>query len=199
LARRVVVLGAESSGTTTLARALAAAYRARGGVWAATRWVPEYGRELTGRKLAALRATRPPATVFDVTWTPADFVDVAHTQNAWADAAAREGSPLLIGDTDVLATTVWQERYLGAASPEVRAAVRPADLYLLTSHEGVPFEDDGLRDGEHVRAWMTARFAEVLAPHPHVVLTGPPERRLADAVTACDALLARGWHFGPRI
>src|SRR5690606_16308182 len=46
LARRVVVLGAESTGTTTLARALADHYR--------TTWVPEYGREYSERKLAAL-------------------------------------------------------------------------------------------------------------------------------------------------
>ena len=39
LARRVVVLGAESTGTTTLARALADHYRERGGIWARTRYV----------------------------------------------------------------------------------------------------------------------------------------------------------------
>jgi hypothetical protein len=57
LARRVVVVGAESSGTTTMARALARHYRLRGGVWAATRWVPEYGRELTERKVAGTGTT----------------------------------------------------------------------------------------------------------------------------------------------
>ncbi|NEE33240.1 AAA family ATPase, partial [Streptomyces sp. SID7982] len=52
LARRVVILGAESTGTTTLARALAAHYRARGGVWARTGYVAEYGREYSEDKLA---------------------------------------------------------------------------------------------------------------------------------------------------
>jgi HTH-type transcriptional regulator, transcriptional repressor of NAD biosynthesis genes len=198
LARRVVVLGAESSGTTTLAAALAGHYRARGGVWARTTWVPEYGRVLTEDKLAALRARRPDATVFDLTWTPQDFVEVATEQNAAMDAAARAGSPLLVGDTDALATTVWQERYLGSASAAVRSLVRPADLYLLTDSAGVPFHDDGLRDGEPLRPWMTARFAEVLGRYPHVRLTGDPAERLAAAVTACDALLARGWTFAPR-
>jgi cytidyltransferase-like protein len=54
--RRVVVVGAESTGTTTMARALATHFD--------TRWVPEYGRALTERKLAALG---PGASVFDVT------------------------------------------------------------------------------------------------------------------------------------
>lgn len=44
LAAHVVVLGAESTGTTTVSRALAQRYRDRGGVWSRTGWVPEYGR-----------------------------------------------------------------------------------------------------------------------------------------------------------
>ncbi len=193
--RRVVVVGAESTGTTTLARSLAEALRRRGGAWAETQWVPEYGRELTARKLAALHAVDPDATIFDVTWSPADFVEVATAQNAAEDAAARVGGPILVCDTDARATAVWQERYLGTVSPQVRAAARMPDLYLLTDHTDVPFEDDGLRDGEHLRAWMTDRFRTELrrAHAPVVEVTGPPEVRLATALTACDALVARGW------
>jgi NadR type nicotinamide-nucleotide adenylyltransferase len=195
LTRRVIVVGAESTGTTTTARALARHFRLRGGVWDRTLWVPEFGREWTERKLAALRATRPDAIVDDVVWDRADFVRVAAEQNAAEDTAARRGSPLLIGDTDALATTVWEERYLGASSPQVRSAVRAPDLYLLTSDVGVPFVQDGLRDGEAVRGWMTGRFREVLdaQPVPWRVLTGGWADRLRAAVGACDDLLARGW------
>ncbi|MFF5172203.1 AAA family ATPase [Micromonospora sp. NPDC000089] len=185
--RRVVVVGAESTGTTTMARALAAHY--------ATAWVPEYGRELTARKLARLRTDRPAATVFDVTWERDDFVEVARAQQAAEDAAARRSGPLLICDTDARATAVWEERYLGSASAAVRAAARRPALYLLTDHVGVPFEDDGLRDGAHLRAWMTNRFRAELAGCgvPVVELGGPHPQRLARAVEACDALLAAGW------
>jgi NadR type nicotinamide-nucleotide adenylyltransferase len=195
LTRRVIVVGAESTGTTTTARALARHFRLRGGVWDRTLWVPEFGREWTERKLAALRATRPDAIVDDVTWDREDFVRVAAEQNAAEDAAARRGSPLLIGDTDALATTVWEERYLGSPSERVRSAVRAPDLYLLTSDVGVPFVQDGLRDGEAVRGWMTGRFREVLdaQPVPWRVLTGGWAERLRVAVRACDDLLARGW------
>jgi HTH-type transcriptional regulator, transcriptional repressor of NAD biosynthesis genes len=194
-ARRVVVLGAESTGTTTLARDLALAFGERGGAYGSTRWVPEYGRALTERKLTALRVGTPDASVFDLIWTPEDFLEVALAQNAAEDAAAREGGPILVCDTDSWATAVWQERYLGFVSPEVRDAARRPDLYLLTDHEGVPFEDDGLRDGEHVRAWMTGRFRELLATTgvPVVELRGSPQERLAVALDACDGLLARGW------
>lgn len=193
--RRVVAVGAESSGTTTIARALAEHYRSRGGVWADTAWVPEYGRELTARKVAALAAVDPSATVHDVTWDRTDFVDVVTAQNAAEDRAARSGSPLLFCDTDAAATAVWEQRYLGTSSPAVRRAARRPELYLLTDHSDVPFEDDGLRDGEHLRAWMTGVFRERLAAGdvPTVELRGTPAARLATAVEACDALLARGW------
>jgi NadR type nicotinamide-nucleotide adenylyltransferase len=200
-ARRVVVVGAESTGTTSMARALAEHYAARGGVWADTAWVPEYGRELTVAKLRVLRSYRPSATVFDVVWTRADFVDVASVQNVMEDGAALVGSPVLFADTDSFATAVWEERYLGNASTEVEALARRPSLYLLTTEAGVPFDDDGLRDGEKIRSWMTCRLRERLATVgvPTVELAGAHGDRLAEAVVAVDALLARGWELADPI
>ncbi|MFD7443147.1 AAA family ATPase [Streptomyces sp. NPDC059909] len=199
LARRVVVLGAESTGTTTLARALAEHFRRRGGVWARTGCVPEYGREYSERKLAELRAERPGATWSDVRLRSGDFPLIARRQTELEDTAARTGSPVLVCDTDAFATTIWHERYMGGPSEEVAeiAARGRGDLWLLTDHRGVPFEDDGLRDGEELRPWMTARFAAQLARtgRRFVTLSGPHERRLAEAVAAVDTLLAEGWHF----
>ncbi|WP_432828345.1 AAA family ATPase [Dactylosporangium sp. CA-092794] len=193
-ARRVVVVGAESTGTTTLARALATHLRLRGGVFAGTTWVEEYGRTLTSAKLADLA---PDQGVVDLVWTREDFVTVAREQNAAEDAAARSGGPILVCDTDSLATAIWEERYLGSTSSAVRDAARKPALYLLTSDEGVPFEDDGMRDGEHLRAWMTGRFRAELAASgvPWIELTGPYRARLTAAVRACDALLAQGWNL----
>ena len=201
-ARRVVVLGAESTGTTTLSRDLAAALRGRGGPHARTGWVPEYGRELTVVKLALARAVAdpagPPPTVFDLEWDDRDFETVVRMQSADEDRAAGDGGPVLVCDTDALATTVWQERYRGrstAAVRELAAGVPARALYLLTSDAGVPFHDDGLRDGEELRPWMTGRFREVLAaqPVPWLELRGDREARLGQALQAVDLLLARGW------
>lgn len=201
LARRVVVVGAESTGTTTLARALAAHYARRGGVWAATRWVPEYGRTFTEEKLAAARReTGDPSLWLDgLEWESADFARIAEHHAALEDAAARSGSPLLVCDTDALATAVWHERYLGTPAPEVEAVHErvPHHLWILTSPEGVPFEQDGWRDGESIRLWMSGRFQEELEERglPHITVTGPHEDRLAAAVAATDALLDKGWSF----
>jgi HTH-type transcriptional repressor of NAD biosynthesis genes len=74
LAWRVVLVGAESTGKTTLAAAIAARLRARGGAFVDTAWVPEVGREVTAQKLAALG---PGAAMEALTWGTADFVDIA--------------------------------------------------------------------------------------------------------------------------
>ncbi|MEK8227591.1 AAA family ATPase [Oerskovia sp. M15] len=68
--------------------------------------------------------------------------------------------PLVVCDTDVLATTLWHERYTGHRSPgvETLAAARRPDLYLLTGDE-IPFVQDGLRDGEHIRHAMRTASA----------------------------------------
>ncbi|MFJ4921421.1 AAA family ATPase [Streptomyces sp. NPDC088725] len=201
LTRRVVVLGAESTGTTTLARALAEHYRQRGGVWERTRYVPEYGREFSELKLAALRERRPQAQWEDVEFTPDEFPLIARRQNELEDTAARTGSPVLFCDTDSFATTVWHERYIGGRDPRVEeiAGLVSHDLWLLTDHTGVDFEDDGLRDGEELRPWMTERFRAELTRtgREFGLVAGPHQDRLAAAVEAVDELLARGWDFAP--
>lgn len=208
LTRRVVVLGAESTGTTTMALALADHYRRRGGVWARTRCVPEYGREYRDLKLAELRAEHPGATRSDVTFRSSDFPVIARRQAELEEEAARDGSPVLFCDTDAFAATIWHERYTGTASAETGevASHGRQHLWLLTDHRGVECRNaEGtagavgteLRDGEYLRPWMTARFLTQLAHTGRrtAVLSGPHEERLAAAVAAVDALLAEGRHL----
>jgi NadR type nicotinamide-nucleotide adenylyltransferase len=196
LARRVVVVGAESSGTTTLSRALASHFAARGGVWAATRWVPEYGRLYCEEKVAL---AGPGRWIGDLEWSSEEFATIAERHVALEDAAARSGSPLLVCDTDAFATSLWHERYLGALSSEaerVHARTRH-DLWIVTDTAGVPFEQDGWRDGEAIRSRMAERFVEELSLRglPYMLVTGPHSDRLAAAAKAVDALIEEGWSF----
>jgi HTH-type transcriptional regulator, transcriptional repressor of NAD biosynthesis genes len=204
LALRVVLVGAESTGTTTVARALAECVRSRGGVWNDTGWVEEYGRDYTVGKLdvarvLAARAGRPEPTVEYLVWTPEDFIAIARRQVELEDAAAGIGSPLVVCDTDAFATGVWFTRYVGGRHAGVEAIgdSRRHALYLLTDHEGVPFEQDGWRDGEHLREWMTEEFIARLdeTGRPWLMLSGSLESRVRRALDACDSLLATGWSF----
>ena len=188
LVKRVAIVGAESTGTTTLARDLAAHYD--------TAWVPEYGRTLTEERIAA------GTPVEDIQWTDADFVMIARRQQRDEDAAARASGPVLICDTDALATCIWQERYLGRSTDDVEAiaASRSYALTILTDDD-TPFEQDGARDGEHLRHWMTERFAHRLGERGGVSLcvSGSRAERLAAAVSAIDAILDAGWDLAPPI
>ncbi len=153
---RVVILGSESTGSTTLARDLAR----RLGVAC----VPEYLRAYADRRAAEV------GSIWAVEWTSTDFEAVADGQaaleaQAVAEAAQRKDT-LLVCDNDVLAVAVWHLRYLGVDAPELAARAVPPRLYVLTAPDGVPFVQDGLRDGEHVRGPMTTWFRSALANQP---------------------------------
>ncbi|MGH3302791.1 MAG: AAA family ATPase [Streptosporangiaceae bacterium] len=211
LAARVVVVGAESTGTSTVAQALAGEYRRRGGVWARTRCVTEAGRDYTVTKWQQARAVAAAAGRTDpplgsLMWTASDFDAAAAEQTHGENEAAAAGSPLLICDTDAFATSVWERRYLGGRArglqPWATTDLPRHDVYLLTSHEGVPWQDDGLREGDlEVRAAMTGWFAKALtaAGHSWVLLTGSLAERLALSMRITEEVLARRAAFGPAI
>jgi HTH-type transcriptional repressor of NAD biosynthesis genes len=109
LARRVVVVGAESAGRTTLAENLASHLRVTGGSHGLTRWVGEYGRDYTVALLARTRAeaqlsSRPAPGMDALVWPSSAFVEIAMEQNRREDEEARKGGPVLVCDTDACAT-----------------------------------------------------------------------------------------------
>jgi NadR type nicotinamide-nucleotide adenylyltransferase len=171
--KRVVIIGSESSGTTTLARALAEHYH--------TVWVPEYGRTYSEGRVHS----REP-------WRSEEFAFIAVEQARMEDELALLANRVLICDTDPFATAVWHERYLGSSSPEVQAIAdgRTYDLYIVTD-VNIPFAPDDIRDGESFRQWMQERFIEELSkkPTPTIVVTGTHEERLATAVKRIDEVL----------
>lgn len=206
LALRVVVLGAESTGTTTLSQDIVTELRRRGGADGLTRWVPEYGRHHSVRKcadaVAAAQLKGQDAPDFaSLYWSPTEFMTIARTQRRLEDAEARLGGPVLVCDTDVFATAVWHERYLARRSRAVETLAdrRAGDLYLLTHHESVQFVQDGIRDGEAIREWMTTRFIDRLqaSGRPFVIMKGTREARLATAIRAIDELRQRSWSYAP--
>lgn len=167
---RVVVIGSECTGKTTLAADLA---RERSAVWS-----PEFAREYVDRVARAL--------TFD------DVEPIARGQQAGEDEAAARARNLLILDTDLVSTCVYSRHYYGRCPAwlEDLARSRLADLYLLLGPD-VPWVADGLqreqperREALHtlfrdtLRRWG-ARFVEV---------RGTWAARRARAEGAIDAL-----------
>jgi HTH-type transcriptional repressor of NAD biosynthesis genes len=170
---RVCLLGAESTGKTTLAATLADAY--------GTLWVPEYGRVYTeiGRRR-------------DAPWRSEEFEDIARVQCWYEDFLAAFAQRVLVCDTDAFTTAVFHEAYLGEPARGFDDLVaRVYDLYVVCGLD-VPFEHDGLREFEETRR----RHHETYLAHARasgsawLLVEGSHEARLAAARRAVDQLLA---------
>lgn len=174
-ALRVVLQGAESTGKSTLGHMLAKALN--------TTLVPEFGRDYSERKIREGTGS---------IWHTEDFTTIALTQSAMEEEAARTCNRILICDTDAFATAIWHVRYMGCRSSEVEAHVasrKPPTLCILTDI-ATPFEDDGTRDGEHIREWMHGVICDELIAHkrPFVEVTGTQRERLDQALSAIRSL-----------
>ena len=173
---RVAIVGAESTGKTTLAAALAPRLAQLSGLRAT--WVPEVLREWcehTGR-------------------TP-----LAHEQGAILRAqherieAAAATHDVVVCDTTALMTAVYSRMVFGDRTLDERAAVlhRRMTITLLTALD-LPWVPDGLqRDGPQVREPVDRALRELMAAHglPWSLLSGQGARRLEAAVDAVAPLL----------
>ncbi len=169
-ARRVSLVGAESTGKTTLARALAEHYR--------TVWVPEFARSyLEPRGNACLIP---------------DIINIAHGQATLEDVLAEKANRLLVCDTDLLLTCAWSKRYLGACPQEVERMAQ-SRRYALTflCDLDLPWVPDELRNLESDREGFHHTLLDALTDkrQPHLLVSGPHQQRLATAIRAIDPLL----------
>lgn len=177
-ARRLALLGGESSGKTTLAMALAEQLQIA--------WVPEYGRQLWEEVRHTL----------DV----AELLHVARHQVELEDAAAAaQGAGWIVCDTTPLTTLQYCLHDHGHAPPELQAlAHRPYDLTVVCVpdfdfvQDGCR-RDDGFRAAQHawtlaqlqaqrvpclaVHGSVAARVAQVLAQLAAPVPATPPRRQ----------------------
>lgn len=170
LRTRITIFGAESTGKTTLSRALAKQLGAT--------WVYEYARpyleetvnEITGRSMAAI-------------W---------QGQRALQQHIAQTSpSPYIIQDTDLFSTVgYWQFPHWHSAIGDcpdklVRDAIAGmSDLYIVTQ-SNIPFEKDPLRYGGDKREGSDEYWISICEKYnlPYVVLTtNDHDKRLQSAI-----------------
>lgn len=169
--KRVCILGAESTGKSTLAAALAERF--------GTLWNPEYGRPYTqiGRQ--------------DGAWSSWEFTHIARIHCWYEDFLAALAQRVLFSDTDAFTTAVFHEVYLGTPAVGFDELVgRRYDLFVVCGLD-VPWRHDGIREFEEQRRAMHERYLERAGESgsPWLLVEGPPERRLEAAAAAADALL----------
>ena len=176
-ARRIAIVGPESTGKTRLAQQLAAHYQ--------TAWVPEFAREY----LDARNAERP---LDDA--TPADIAEIARGQMASEERLARQANRLLICDTELLTTTLWSEHFFDTCEDWIRQAAgeRRYDLYLLLDID-VPWVDDPHRAAPQLREAFLNRLRRELqsSGRRFLLIGGSYEERSQRAIAAIDSLFAR--------
>lgn len=169
--KRLALLGGESSGKTTLARALAQAL--------GTVWVPEYGRQ----RWEELRQTL----------SAEELVRVAQTQVKWETEHTPQAQGWLVCDTTPLTTLQYCVHDHGQAPPELhQLAKRPYDLTVLCLPD-FGFVQDGCRRDDSFRQqqhdWTLARLAEVgVVP---VLVHGSAAERLTQVMAHLCSLPAR--------
>ncbi len=157
----VCVTGSESTGKTTLAQALAAAYDAP--------CVPEVARAYLSGKTG---------------YTRDDVLAIAREQLNEEQAALAAAPPLLICDTDLLVIRIWWQVKYGTLHPWLhdRLAERAPRCYLLTNPE-VPWQPDPLRESSRDRADLHERYRQALEMDrfPYVEVCGDEHQRLRQA------------------
>jgi len=173
--KRVCLLGAESTGKTTLAAALAERF--------GTLWNPEYGRPYT-------QLGRPA----DAPWTSSEFTHIARLQCWYEDFLAGLAPRVLFTDTDAFTTAVFHEVYLGAPATGFDELVRRRyDLFVVCGLDA-PWRHDGIREFETQRRWMHERYLHRAqeSGSPWLLAEGPVDVRLAAAAAAVERVLAEG-------
>lgn len=160
---RVAILGAESSGKSTLAAALASHY--------GTLWVPEYLREFVEVK------GRVPEE--------SDQYPIARTQMEREDAAAEKAERFLFCDTTPLMTAIYSRWYWNRVDAQLAQLERRHDYaYTLVTAPDSPWEADGLqRESEQVRQTIHEQVLEMLADRaiPYLLVTGSLPQRMLQA------------------
>ena len=161
--RRVAVLGGESSGKTTLARALAERL--------GTSCAPEYGRERWVEKAGVLD--------YD------DMLHIGQVQVAREEALAPKANRVLLCDTTPLTTLGYSMTMFGRADPALeQLAERAYDTILLCAPD-FPFVQDGTRRDTEFRSMQHKMYRDVLDRKQiaYAMLAGPLEQRLQHALT----------------
>ena len=168
---RIAILGPESTGKSTLAKALAEYYDAP--------WVPEYAREyIENMKLP---------------YTYDDVCAIAHRQIE--EETFYENKPanddFVFFDTELIITKVWFE-YKYKTVPEFLSERLKAgffDLYLLCAPD-LPWQPDPVREHGNDRDFFFDWYKREIEQtgKPYVIVNGSDNKRTENAINAINKL-----------
>ena len=182
---RVVLMGAESTGKSTLAQRLALEF--------GTEHVEEYGREHYAARGGQLDLD--------------DYVTIARVHREREDEAIRRANRYLFVDTNAVTTMFFSHYYDRDSLPELRRLAEAcADRYrhVVVCDDDIPFEQDGWRDNAVWRGRMQGMVLHDLSVRriPFHVVHGSLDDRVAQVRAILDgraiATARRTHSLGPR-
>lgn len=169
--KRILILGPESTGKSTLASDLA--------VYFDEPWVPEFAREyleILGRPYGF-----------------ADLLKIAKGQMALEDEKMGKAQKYLFCDTDLRVIQVWSEHKFGKVHDWVKNELdeRVYDLILLTDID-LPWEPDPLREhpDPEMRTYFFKKYQQLAeeSGFPFLIVSGNQQKRLNSAIEAVEKL-----------
>jgi NadR type nicotinamide-nucleotide adenylyltransferase len=172
--KKVVIIGPESTGKSTLSQQLAKHYN--------TSWVPEYAREYLIQH--------------GTEYTYDDLLTIARGQLVLEESYIEKAPPAskaLFIDTDQYVMKVWCEFVFGKCHPWILDQItkRKYDLYLLCNID-LPWVQDTLREYPDLasRQELYAIYKNILTNQsvPWVAISGNYDERLQKAIQAVNDL-----------
>ncbi|SIS51700.1 AAA family ATPase [Belliella pelovolcani] len=170
--KKIVVIGPESTGKSTLSQALAAAFDEP--------WVMEFAR------VYIERLERP--------YKYEDLLEIAKGQLREEDEKGKRAKRMLFIDTDLHVLKVWSEHKYGKTDPWIleQIAERKYDLYLLTDID-LPWEEDPQREHPQpeMRTYLFEQYHQLIKNTgiPYEIISGKYDQRFVQALQKVRALL----------
>jgi NadR type nicotinamide-nucleotide adenylyltransferase len=169
--RKIVIIGPESTGKSTLCQQLAAHY--------GTAWCPEYARDFLQQK--------------GMHYSYSDLSAIAKGQQQLEESILQKAvPPFYFIDTNQYVMKVWCEVVFENCHPWIiqQIAVQQYDYYLLCDVD-LPWIQDGLREYPDLaqRQCLLAMYKDILVNDgtPWALISGTASERLQRAVSVLDA------------